>query len=56
MAGLMLEIKGDFPKINEKLAYKNYTFEVQSIEERRISKVKVVIGEALEKPSKKEEE
>ena len=56
LAGLMLEIKGDFPKINEKLAYKNYTFEVQSIEERRISKVKVVIGEALEKPSKKEEE
>jgi gliding motility-associated protein GldE len=43
LAGLMLELKGDFPVIHEKLEYKNYLFEILEIEERRISKVKVVI-------------
>ena len=40
----VLEIKGDFPAIHEILKYKNYTFEILAIEERRISKVKVTIG------------
>ena len=44
LAGLLLEIKGDFPAIHEILKYKNYTFEILAIEERRISKVKVTIG------------
>lgn len=43
LAGLMLELKGDFPVIHEKLEYKNYIFEILEIDERRISKVKVVI-------------
>lgn len=43
LAGLMLELKGDFPVIHEKLEYKNYLFEILEIDERRISKVKVVI-------------
>ena len=43
IAGLMLEIKGDFPKLHEKIEYKNFTFEILDMEERRISKVKVVI-------------
>lgn len=43
LAGLLLELKGDFPSIHEKIDYKNYTFEIQKIEERRISKVKVVV-------------
>ena len=43
LAGLMLELKGDFPVIHEKLEYKNYLFEILEIEERRISKVKVVL-------------
>ena len=44
IAGLLLEIKGDFPKLHEKIEYKNFTFEILEMEERRISKVKVVIG------------
>ena len=43
LAGLLLEIKGDFPSLHEKIDFKNFTFEVQEMEERRISKVKVVI-------------
>lgn len=43
LAGLLLEIKGDFPSIHEKIDYKNYTFEVMKIEERRISKIKVTV-------------
>ncbi len=43
LAGLLLEIKGDFPKVGERIVYANYTFEVLAIEERRISKVKVVL-------------
>lgn len=44
LAGLLLEIKGDFPAVHEILKYKRYTFEVLEIVERRISKVKVIIG------------
>lgn len=45
LAGLVLEIKGDFPKVNEKVEYKNYSFETIAIEERRISKIRVVIND-----------
>lgn len=48
LAGLLLELKGDFPSIHEKIDYKNYTFEVFGIEERRISKIKVVIHDVKE--------
>ena len=43
LAGLLLEIKGDFPSMHEKIDYKHYTFEVIGIEERRLSRVKVVV-------------
>lgn len=43
IAGLLLELKGDFPSIHEKLDYKNYTFEIMEVEERRISRVKVIV-------------
>lgn len=43
LAGLLLEIKGDFLHLHEQVNYKNYTFEILEIEERRISKIKVVI-------------
>ena len=43
IAGLLLEIKGEFPKPHEKIEYLNFTFEIQEMEERRISKVKVVV-------------
>ena len=43
LAGLLLEIKGDFLSLHEKVKYKNYDFEVLGIDERRISKIKVTI-------------
>ena len=43
IAGLLLEIKGDFPKLHEKIEYQHFTFEILDMEERRISKVKVII-------------
>ena len=46
LAGLMLELKGDFPVVHEKLEYQNFTFEILELDERRISKVKVVVHES----------
>lgn len=43
LAGLMLEMKGDFPSVHEKFEYDNFQFEVLEISERRISSVKVII-------------
>jgi gliding motility-associated protein GldE len=53
VAGLLLEIKGDFPVIHEKLEYRNYLFEIMELEERRISRVKVVIREKNDEPTDK---
>lgn len=41
LAGLLLELKGEFPKCHEKLSYRNYTFEILEMDDRRILKVKV---------------
>lgn len=46
IAGLLLEIKGEFPKLHEKIDFQNITFEIQEMEERRISKVKVVVHQS----------
>ena len=43
LAGLLLEIKGEFPKLHEKIAYRHITFEVMELDERRIVKVKVIV-------------
>ena len=43
LAGLLLELKGDFPSLHEQIEYANYTFEVMAVEERRISRIKVVV-------------
>lgn len=45
LAGLLLEIKGDFPSIHEVLQFKNLIFEVLKKEQRRISRVKVTVSE-----------
>ncbi len=44
LAGLLLEIKGEFPKLHECLEYRHYRFEVLEMDARRILKVKVIIG------------
>jgi gliding motility-associated protein GldE len=46
LAGLMLELKGDFPKAHEVLEYHNFKFEMMEMDTHRISKIKVVIGKA----------
>ncbi|WP_314667034.1 gliding motility-associated protein GldE [Prevotella aurantiaca] len=43
MAGLLLELKGEFPVLHEKLSYKQFLFEVMAVENLRISKIKVTI-------------
>lgn len=43
LAGLILELKGEFPLLHEKLKCKNFTFEVEGVNTRRISKIKVTI-------------
>ena len=49
LAGLLLEIKGEFPKLHEKLDFKNYHLEVLEKDARRILKVKVIIGKPIVK-------
>ncbi len=44
IAGLLLEMKGDFLKVHEKISYANFSFEILAISERRISSVKVTVG------------
>jgi gliding motility-associated protein GldE len=44
LAGLLLELKGDFLSIHERIEYKNYKFEVMGVEGRRISRVKVTLS------------
>ncbi len=43
LAGLILEIKGDFPELREKITFEKFTFEIINMDERRISKIKVTI-------------
>ena len=43
LAGLMLELKGDFPKPHEKLEYQDFHFEIVEMDGHRISKVKVIL-------------
>ena len=46
LAGLLLEIKGDFPKLQEQLEYWDFLFEVVEMDARRILTVKVVLNAA----------
>jgi CBS domain containing-hemolysin-like protein len=43
LGGLLLEIKGDFPALHERIDFQNFTFEVTELDGHRISKIKVVI-------------
>lgn len=48
LAGLLLELKGEFPSLHERLAYRNFTFEVMEMDERRIVSIKVIQGKTEE--------
>ena len=43
LAGLLLELKGDFPELHENIDFHHLTFEVMEMDERRIVKIKVVV-------------
>ena len=51
IAGLLLEIKGDFPELHERIDYANFTFEIMEVEEHRISKVKLVVHDVHDLPA-----
>ena len=46
LAGLLLELKGEFPALRERLVYRNFTFEVMEMDERRIVSIKVIQGKS----------
>lgn len=45
LAGLLLEVKGDFPQVNEVITIDGHQFKVLSITNRRISKILFIPGE-----------
>lgn len=40
LAGFILEISGKFPKIGEKIIFKNYTFTIEALDKKRIKQIK----------------
>lgn len=43
LAGLVLELKGEFPALHEKVVFHNYEFEILEMDNRRILKIKFTI-------------
>ena len=54
LAGLVLELKGEFPFLHEIINYRNYRFEVLEMNSRRILRVKVTVFPPEVDKSKKE--
>jgi CBS domain containing-hemolysin-like protein len=48
LAGFILEISGKFPEKNEVIEFPPFTFKVESLENRRIQRIKVTIHEEEE--------
>ena len=44
LAGLILEIHGDFPQQYEMIQYKQFSFIIQALDKRRIIKIKTIIN------------
>jgi len=42
LAGLLLELKGDFPKRKESFTYHNHTFQAEEMSKKRITKVRYI--------------
>ena len=43
LAGLILELKGEIPELNEKIRCKNFIFTIDAVNDRRIEKIRVEI-------------
>ena len=52
LAGLLLEVAGKFPEKDEEIDFKHFRFKVESLEGRRMKRIKVSI---LEKPGDAED-
>lgn len=48
LAGLILELTGDIPELKQKIKYKNFTFTINSVDNRRIKQVHVHIDKHKE--------
>lgn len=44
LAGLILEIKGEFPELYNEIKFKNLAFRIEEIDNRRIIKIKITIN------------
>ena len=45
LAGLILEMKGEIPRKNDKVKYKNFEFMVIAVDTRRIKKIQVTVND-----------
>ena len=45
LAGLILENQGKIPKIGDEIIIKNFTFQIEAVDLRRIKRIKVTINE-----------
>ncbi len=45
LAGLILEIKGEIPKIYENIISKNFVFKIESVDKRRIRRIRITIND-----------
>ena len=48
LAGLLLELTKRIPRVNEKVSYRNFTFQVMAASKKRIQSVKIHVGENAE--------
>jgi putative hemolysin len=48
LAGFILELKGEIPRKNERIEFGKYLFEVLSVDNRRIKKVKLTINKSVQ--------
>ena len=46
LAGLLLELKGDFPSEHERIEYGQFKFEIVELDGHRISKIKVILKQS----------
>jgi CBS domain containing-hemolysin-like protein len=47
LAGLMLELAGKIPDINEKFRFDQYVFQAETVDKRRIKRIRVIIDKKI---------
>ena len=43
IAGFVLEISGNFPRVNSKINFKNYVFTIEALDKKRLKRIKITI-------------